>query len=230
MAVSYKTKFAAKLQTELDLVLCFFDPTEMGNMHILRTKQNKNILRLFFFAERKIFGEGIFCLETSLWFKLEWVHRMATTTVRRCLWGCTCPVRRGWRNGACSVRRKRQLWGVMRGLEAPQYMWKGPQEDGPRVFTVVHGRRTRDNRQKLRKEGFRLHVKENIFVVAQRACVVSVIACFQELTEQPGLIPLLTLLRAGHWTRDHLISLPTWTVLWSYEKYSPILKYKYQNT
>lgn len=67
MAVSYKTKFATKaVQTELDLGLCdesgkeaygkgSFDRTEMENMHILRTKQTKNILTLFFFFESKIF-------------------------------------------------------------------------------------------------------------------------------------------------------------------------------
>lgn len=59
MAVSYKTKFATKaVQTELDLGLCdesgkeacgkgSFDPTEMENMDILRTKQNQNFLRFF---------------------------------------------------------------------------------------------------------------------------------------------------------------------------------------
>lgn len=62
MKVSYKTEFANKaVQTELDLgqydesekEACgkkgVLVQTKMENMHILRTKQNKNILRLFFF-------------------------------------------------------------------------------------------------------------------------------------------------------------------------------------
>lgn len=81
MAVCYKTKFANKaVQTELDFRLCdesgkevygkwSFDPIKMENMHILRTKQNKNILRLFF-AESKIFGEENFSLMISQCFKL----------------------------------------------------------------------------------------------------------------------------------------------------------------
>lgn len=71
MAVSYKSKFATKaVQTELDLGFCdesgkeaygkgSFDPIEVENMHILRTKQNhfetfffllkaKYLVRIFF--------------------------------------------------------------------------------------------------------------------------------------------------------------------------------------
>lgn len=95
--------------------------------------------------------------------------------------GCTCSLRRGWRIGACSVWGKRQFWGVMRGLEAPQYICGGHQEDRPRLFTVVHGGRTRDNRQKLRKEGFGLDVREDIFTIAQRGYDVSHLCMFSRV-------------------------------------------------
>lgn len=46
----------------------------------------------------------------------------------------------------------------------------------------MHGRRKSDNRQKLRKQEFRLAGRENNSTVAQRGCDVPVLARFQELT------------------------------------------------
>lgn len=59
---------------------------------------------------------------------------------------------------------------------------------------------------------------------AQWGCTVSVLASFQNLVgqspEQPVLSSWLTLLWAGGWATDHLRSLPTsvlpWSYLWSY--------------
>lgn len=235
MAVSYKTKFATKVvQTELDLVLCdesgneaygkgSFDPTEMENMHILRTKQNKNILRLFF-SERKIFGEGIVCLKISQCFELEWLHQMATTTVRGCLWGCTCPVRKGWRIGACSVRGKRQLCGVDEGPGGPPVRVRR----SPRRWTqTLHsGEWPEDMRQQAKIEKGDIqtgcegkhfhHCPERLWCLSH--------CTFSRFDWATWSDPIADLLQAGRWTRDLLSSLPTWIVLWSYEKYNPILK------
>lgn len=61
----------------------------------------------------------------------------------------TCPVRRGWRKQGLFSLGERELEG--RTLTAAlQNPWTDHQEDEARLFTVVHGTRTRDNRKKLK--------------------------------------------------------------------------------
>jgi len=57
---------------------------------------------------------------------------------------------------------------------------------------------------------------------AQRACAVFILGGFPNSTrstlEQPGLTSELTMVWAEGCSRDLLMSLPTWIILWSYEK------------
>lgn len=82
-----------------------------------------------------------------------------------CLWGSTCPLKRGWWIGACSVLERKRLWGVMEtNSDFSQWCMVGKW----------------DCRENLIKERLRLDVRENIFSVVQRGDV-SVLAYFQEL-------------------------------------------------
>lgn len=144
-----------------------FVPTKMENTHILRTKQNKNILRLFFSCESKVFDEGIFfCLEISQCFKLGWVHWVATSVVV----ACKAPL---------------ALWREDGELELVQF-WRG----GSFVWwcrwtqcrwtqCCMVGRQ--DSSKKLIKNRFSLGVREAIFTYVQRGCDVSALAYFQQL-------------------------------------------------
>lgn len=58
---------------------------------------------------------------------------------------------------------KTRLWRYL--TAAFQYLQKGCQAHGARLFTVVHCGRTRDKRHSLKQDGFRLYARQNIFTI-----------------------------------------------------------------
>ena len=56
---------------------------------------------------------------------------------------------------------KRRLWVDL--ITACQYLQGGYWDDGPSPLTMVHGRRTRDNRHKLKQDRGQIRYKEKVF-------------------------------------------------------------------
>lgn len=118
---------------------------------------------------------------------------------------------------------KRQL---CRNLTAAfQYLQRGHQGDGARLFAVPHGGRMRDNEYKLKLE-IQNGCKEKLFhpedsqavrEAAQRGCTTFILQVLQDRTgqssEKPGLTSRLTPVWAAGWTGDLWRSLPTWVIL-----------------
>lgn len=104
-----------------------FCSNQNGKYAYFRTKQNKNILRIFFLWKQNIWWGYFFYLKTSQCFKLGWVHWMATSMVV----ACKAPL---------------ALWRED-GELGPVQFWRGGSFGGdgdePRLFTVVHGGKTR---------------------------------------------------------------------------------------
>lgn len=115
------------------------------------------------------------------------------------------------------------------------YSWGSYQEDGARLFTVVHSGRMRNNGHELKHESqqerFRLDIRKTFAswrAVKQWDKLLreflespSLEVCRSLLDrafEQPGLPLQLTQLWADGWIscRNLLRSLPTWLILWPY--------------
>ena len=80
----------------------------------------------------------------------------------------TCPVRRGWGNGACSTWRREGIRGRGAGADlrpASEHLQGGYQDKGARLCTMGRGGRAKDNRHKLQHERFKLDVRKDIFMV-----------------------------------------------------------------
>jgi len=140
-----------------------------------------------------------------------------------------------WRTTKTGMGLKHLLWEETEGpglvrppeetasgdlTEAFQYL-QG-REDRGRLFAVVHHGKIRDNGIKVKKERFRLGLRQKTFALwrqwssgtdCQGGCAVSISRDFQAPTEQsseqPGLTSELIQLWAGGWTRNLLRCLLT---------------------
>lgn len=101
----------------------------------------------------------------------------------------------------------------------------GHREDGARLFTVLHDGRTRNNRQNLKQDKFRLDIRKNFFTVRAAKHWNRLLKVVQSLKVFKTTMHVSKLVRSHSWTcfeqkagLDELQRyFPTWIILWSFD-------------
>lgn len=112
--------------------------------------------------------------------------------------------------------REEKPWAKLHG-------WGGFQEDGVRPYTVVYGRRTKDNRLEKKEKSFAWYIRRSYFTLRTTKRwnrVDTVLGDLHALrVSRPYWVKLLSWVWPQSWpcfaTRDLRRSLPTW-VIWFY--------------